>query len=45
MIGLPTPSSFFKKYLIHIPDKDDHSKMGIPESIICETVEIEETLL
>jgi hypothetical protein len=45
MIGLPTPSAFFKKFLIDIPDKDDHSKMRIPESILSETVSIEESIL
>lgn len=30
LIGLPTPNSFFKKFLIDLPIPSDHSTIGIP---------------
>lgn len=33
VIGLPTPNSFFKKYLVSLPNPKDHSSVGIPTDI------------
>ena len=30
LIGLPTPNSFFKKYLIKLPESGNHQTIGIP---------------
>lgn len=40
VIGLPTPNSFFKKYLVNIPDPRDHTSVGIPQDIKQETLHI-----
>jgi len=44
-LGLPTPNSFFKKFLINIPNPLDHSTFGLPENSFYDTFELEETLL
>src|SRR3569833_1773941 len=45
MVGLPTPNSHYKKYLIGIPNPEDHSSIRFPEQMTCETTEILETLI
>jgi hypothetical protein len=45
LIGLPTPNSFFKKFLIKIPNPVDHSTIGFPSDEQFDTFEVEETLL
>ena len=45
LIGLPTPNSFFKKFLIKIPNPTDHSTIGFPSDEQFDTFEVEETLL
>jgi hypothetical protein len=44
-LGLPTPNSFFKKFLIKIPNPLDHATFGLPENSFYDTFELEETLL
>lgn len=45
LIGLPTPNSFFKKYLIKIKNPLDHTSIGFPVEEFFDTFEVEETLL
>lgn len=45
LIGLPTPNSFFKKYLIKITNPLDHASIGFPVEEFFDTFEVEETLL
>lgn len=44
-LGLPTPNSLFKKFLIKIPNPLDHSSIGFPADEYVDTFEVEETLL
>ncbi|CDW90733.1 UNKNOWN [Stylonychia lemnae] len=44
-LGLPTPNSYFKKFLIKISNPLDHSTFGLPENNFYDTFELEETLL
>lgn len=45
MVGLPSPNSHFKKYLISIPNPDSHNSIRFPDTIKFETTEILETLV
>ena len=45
IIGLPFRKSFFKKYLIDIPDPDDHRSLGIPDSLKVIQFELIETII
>ncbi len=45
LIGLPTPNSFFKKFLIKIPNHLDHSTIGFPKENYYDTFDVEETML
>lgn len=44
-LGLPTPNSLFKKFLIKIPNPLDHSTIGFPPQEYVDTFEVEETIL
>eukprot|EP00347_Sterkiella_histriomuscorum_P006587 403352200 len=44
-LGLPTPNSLFKKFLIKIPNPLDHTSIGFPPQEYVDTFEVEETLL
>lgn len=45
ILGLPTPNSLFKKFLIKITNPLDHSSIGFPPQEYYDTFEVEETLL
>ncbi|CDW74621.1 UNKNOWN [Stylonychia lemnae] len=45
LIGLPTPNSFFKKFLIQLPNPGDLSSLGIPRDQVSDTFECTETIL
>lgn len=45
LIGLPTPNSFFKKFLIKMPNPTDHTSIGFPMDEFYDTFEVEETIL
>lgn len=45
MIGLPSPNSYFKKFLIELSNPLDHTQIGIPTSDYFDTFDMEETLL
>lgn len=45
MIGLPTPNSFFKKFLVDLENPADHSKLGIPDELYSDSFEVYETML
>lgn len=44
-LGLPTPNSLFKKFLIKLPNPLDHQTIGFPPQYYADTFEVEETLL
>lgn len=44
-LGLPTPNSLFKKFLIKIDNPLDHTTIGFPPQEYVDVFEVEETLL
>ena len=44
-LGLPTPNSHFKKFLIKIANPVDHSSIGFPPQEHVDSFELEESLL
>jgi hypothetical protein len=45
IIGMPSPSHHHKKFLIKIPDPEDHSTLGFPEGCKIDTFEVIETII
>lgn len=45
LIGLPTPNSFFKKYLVQLDNPSDHSTIGLPSDIFSVEFEVYEVML
>lgn len=45
LIGLPTPNSYFKKFLIKLPNPLDHCTIGFPKDEFFDSFDVEETLL
>lgn len=44
-LGLPTPNSLFKKFLIKLSNPLDHASIGFPPEYYVDSFEVEETLL
>lgn len=45
ILGMPSPSNHHKKYLIYIPNADDHASLGFPEGCKIDTFDVIETLI
>ena len=42
---MPSPNSYFKKFLIRIQNPSDHSSIKIPHDVKVDTIEVTETIL
>ncbi len=45
ILGMPSPNTHHKKFLIKIPNAEDHSSLGFPEGCKIDTFEVVETII
>ena len=45
ILGMPSPSSHHKKFLIQIENPDDHASLGFPEGCKIDTFDVIETII
>ena len=45
ILGMPSPNTHHKKFLIKIPNPEDHSSLGFPEGCKIDTFEVVETII